>query len=69
MPTDTFFIQMIDSMFTYAEACNDEELLNERKWLDEESKKRSITLYQLCFEILYKYETNVKARRWLHDRN
>ncbi len=61
------FIKMVDELIDFSEY--DTELADGIKYLDDQSKKKGITFYEMVFEVLYKHDVNVKAKDWLKTRN
>ena len=62
-----FFTQMVDELVTCSE--NDPDMIDAIKWLDSQAQKKGITFYDMIYEVLYKYDMDSKAQKWLNNRN
>lgn len=58
---------MVDNLVVFSEY--DPELADGIKWLDEQSKKKGISFYDMVFEVLYRHDIQSKAKDWLEKRN
>jgi len=65
--SNTFFTDVVDEIVDFSEY--DPELKDGIKWLDEQAQKKGITFYDMVFEVLYKHNTDEKAKDWLNSRN
>ena len=63
----TFFRKMVDELVEFAQY--DPELEDGIRWLDDQSRKKGITFYDMVFQVLYKHDVNQKASEWLRTRN
>jgi len=61
------FNEMCDELVEYSKY--DPELADGIKWLDKLANKKGVTFYEMVFEILYRHDTNEKAKEWLKYRN
>jgi len=64
--TDSFFRKTIDELVEFGEY--DPELKEGMRWLDLQAQKEGVSFYDKVYEVLYKHDTNNKARKWLHAR-
>lgn len=62
-----FFIKMVDNLVEFSQY--DSEMSDGIKWLDEQSKKKGISFYDMVFEVLYRHDVKQKAEDWLRKRN
>ena len=67
MEENNFFTKMCDDLVN--DAHKDPELEEGLKWVDEQAQKKGLSFYDMVFEILYKHDTNQKAKEWLRSRN
>jgi len=65
---NNFFTNSIDELILEV-APNDPHLADSVKWLDEQSKKKGISFYDMVYDVLIKHDANQKAKKWLRDRN
>lgn len=63
----SFFITMVDELIDFSES--DPELKAGLQWIDEESKKRGISFYEMVYHVLHRYDVNLKANEWNNNRN
>ena len=61
-----FFRNMVDEMVYFSE--HDPKLAEGLKWIDEESKKRGISFYDMVFHVLHEYDVSRSAGKWLKDK-
>lgn len=62
-----FFMNIVDELVEFAQY--DPELDNGIKWLDKKAGEKGIDFYDMVFEVLYKHNTDEKAKDWLNSRN
>lgn len=67
LESHAFFRKMVDDLVEFSEY--DPELKDGIKWLDEESRKKGVSFYDMVFEVLYKHDVNSKAKDWMNSRN
>ena len=58
---------MVDELVEFSEY--DPELKEGLKWIDSQAQKLGISFYEMVFHVLYKYDVDKKARKWLETRN
>jgi hypothetical protein len=58
---------MVDELVEFSEY--DPELAEGLKWIDGEAQKRGITFYEMVFDVLHRYDADVRAKNWLANRN
>lgn len=66
-PNTDFFKSMVDELVFLSSS--DPELADGFKWLDSEAQKEGIDIYDMVFKVLYRHDTNQKARDWLKNRS
>ena len=59
----SFFTNMVDELVEFSEY--DPELADGLKWIDEQAQRKGITFYEAVFQVLHKYDANMKAKEWL----
>lgn len=45
------------------------DIIDDFDWLNSEAFKRGISTYEFIFQILHKYDTDIKAKEWLKNKN
>jgi len=61
------FTKTIDEIVECSQ--DDKELEEGIKWVDHAARMKKMSFYDMCYEILYKYDVNSKARKWLKTKN
>jgi len=67
LESHAFFIKMVDELVEFSQY--DPDLADGIKWLDSEAQRKGISFYDEVFEVLYKHDTEAKAKDWLNSRN
>ena len=67
MEEHSFFTKMVDELVEFSDY--DQELKEGIQWLDEESRRKGVSFYDMVFEVLYKHDVAKRAKGWLHDRD
>lgn len=65
--TPTFFTRLVDELVDFSD--NDPELKAGLQWIDEESRKRNISFYEMVFHVLHKHDSDTRAKEWNSKRN
>lgn len=65
---ESFFASLIDELVESAD--QDPELADGIRWLDEQARRRGVTIYDMAFEVLYRHgRSGGSAGAWLRSRN
>ncbi len=67
MKEDVIFTQLVDEMILYADS--DPELKQGLQFLDHLAQEKGVSIYDVVFDRLYRYDMKEKAKRWLHSKN
>ena len=62
----TLFTKIVDDLIDFAD--HDPELKDGIKWVDKQASEKGISFYEMVYEILYKHETQSKAKEWLDKK-
>jgi hypothetical protein len=63
---DDQFMAIIDDLVVMSE--KDSELAEGLKWIDAQSRKNGVTVYEMAMIILRKHMAEKKAREWLKNK-
>jgi len=61
-----FFTKMVDELVIFSQY--DKELADGIKWLDGQAQKEGVSFYDKVYEVMYKHDTNQRAKKWLKDK-
>ena len=64
---ESFFASLIDELVESAD--QDPELADGIRWLDEQARRRGVTIYDMAFEVLYRHDWSAGSGAWLRSRN
>jgi len=67
MAEHSIFNRMVDDLVEFSEY--DPELKEGLQWIDGQAQKLGISFYDMIFDVLYKYDVDNKAKKWLETRN
>ena len=67
MEDHSFFTKMVDELVEFS--VYDPELADGIKWLDGQAQQKGISFYDMVYEVLYKHDTNNRAKEWLRTKD